>query len=80
MRISVTNKMLQTSCSVFLKKEMVSNYKFRRGNLNQVKLHNYESELCITSDRNPIETGISKREAIRSYNAGTKRITDLGIV
>lgn len=79
MWIFVTNKMLQSSCSVF-KKEMASNYKFRRGNLNQVKLHNYESELCITSDRNPTETGISKREAIRSYNGGIKRITDLGIV
>ena len=77
MWISVTSTMLQSACSV-LQKEMFSNYKFRRGNLNQVKLHNYESELCITSDRNP--TGISKREAIRSYNWGIKRITDLGIV
>lgn len=58
MWISVTNAMLQIFLLSFTKRWFLTINSGGR-NFNQVKLYNYESELCITSDRNP--TGISKR-------------------
>lgn len=49
---------------IFIKKRWFLAINRGKGTSNYVDLHNYESEVCSVSDRNPTENSISKRECI----------------